>query len=560
MDLRLCIDPTEAMTMYFRLLGIALLGIVATTLLPCPARAQDPNSPQYKQEVLNLSRWIDSYLERRWKELDVHPAPLAEDAIFLRRLSLDLTGRIPELLEIVDFTDKTNTRTDKHWNAAEIYLNTDYSTRHFANFWRTVIIGRSSNQQFQFFYPQFEQWLEDRIRKNTPLDDMTKQILTVQNGNQNINQFGGPGMQGLSPAAFVAVNEGKAENIAGASARVFLGVKIECAQCHKHPFAKWTKEQFWEYAAFFSGPNQFVQPVPGKQKGRNFIAGREIPIPETDKIAKAKFLTGKEPNWGAFSDSRKVLAEWVTSPENPYFARAMADHLWSYFFGVSLLEPILEPNDDSPVTHPELMDKLASELIKHKFDQKFVIRALVHTNAYRRSSGGPELATKEDYHLFLRMPIRALTPEQIYDSLDMATRNKRETNTPTYDPRFAGNPFAMNNTPRGEFLNKFGTQDRRYDPQTSILQALFMMNGKFMSERTRADGNDSIKSLAEEARSTEKKLTSMYYLTLSRPPRAEEVQRLVPYLDNGGPSHNIQRAYEDVYWTLLNSPEFLLNH
>jgi hypothetical protein len=109
------------MTMYFRPLGIALLGIVATALLPCPGRAQDSNSPQYKQEVLNLSRWIDSYLERRWKELDVQSAPVAEDAIFFRRLSLDLTGRIPKLLDIVDFTDKTNTRADKHWNAAEIY-------------------------------------------------------------------------------------------------------------------------------------------------------------------------------------------------------------------------------------------------------------------------------------------------------------------------------------------------------------------------------------------------------------------------------------------------------
>jgi hypothetical protein len=549
------------MTMYFRPLAIVLLGIVATAFLPCPGRAQDTNSPQYKQEVLDLSKWIDSYLERRWKELGVQPGPVAEDAIFLRRLSLDLTGRIPKLLEIFDFTDKTNTRADKHWNAAEAYLNTENSTRHFANFWRTAIIGRSSNQQFQFFYPQFEQWLDDRIRKNTPLDQMTTQILTVQNGNQNV-QFGGGGfgMQGnLSPAAFIAVNEGKAENIAGASARVFMGVKIECAQCHKHPFAKWTKEQFWEYAAFFSGPNAFRQQQPGKQKGPNFIAGREIPIPETDKVVKAKFLDGKEPKWGSFSDSRKVLAEWVTSKENPYFARAMADHLWSYFFGVSLLEPILEPNDDSPVTHPELMDKLAAELVKHKFDQKFLIRAFVHTKAYRRSSGGPELATKEDYHLFLRMPIRALTPEQIYDSLDMATRDK-EPQTPTYDPRFAGNPFAMNNTPRGQFLNKFGTQDRRYDPQTSILQALFMMNGKFINERTKAAGNDNIASLVKDPRPTEKKLNSMFYLTLSRRARPDEVQRLVPYLESGGFSHNVERAYEDVYWALLNSPEFLLNH
>jgi hypothetical protein len=547
------------MTMYFRLLGIALLGFVATALLSCPALAQGTET--YKDEVLNLSKWIDNYLEQRWKELDVEPAPLADNAIFFRRLSLDLQGKIPGVTQVQDFLDDRN--PDKHWKWTEYYLNTDLASRHFANFWRTVIIGRSSNQQFQFFYPQFEAWLDDRIKKNTPLDQITQQILTVQNqgGGPGQIQFGGMQQGNLTPAGFLIVNEGKAENIAGSAARVFLGVKIECAQCHKHPFAKWTREQFWEFAAFFSGNNGFgpgVQPKQAK-KGPSFVAGREIPIPDTGKVVKAKFLNGQEPQWGAFSDSRKVLAEWVTSAENPYFARAMADHLWAYFFGVSLLEPILEPSDDSPITHPELIDKLAEELIAHKFDMKFLIRALVLTKAYQRSSGGPELATKEDYHLFLRMPIRSLTPEQIYDSLAEATHLRE--GTMTYDPRFnPGNPFAQQNTPRGQFLQKFGTQDRRYDPQTSILQALFMMNGKFMNERTRMEHNEDIATLVKEDRSTEKKLRSMFFLLLSRPPRADEMQRLVPYLESGGPTSSRQRAIEDVYWALLNSPEFLLNH
>ena len=544
-----------------RLLGIVLLGIVATALVPVSARAQGPAAPGYKEEVLNLSKWIDSYLERRWKELDVKPAPIAENAIFYRRLSLDLVGRIPELLDVRDFMDSK--RPDKRWDSVEKYLSSDLSARHFANFWRTVIIGRSSNQQFQFVYPQFEAWLEDRFKKNTPLNEIAQQILTAQNGvgGPGFQPGIGPGQQALTPAGFFIVNEGKAENVAGASARVFLGVKIECAQCHKHPFAKWTREQFWEFAAFFSAQNGFGQPVQvqPKQKGPNFVPGREIPIPDTGKVVKAKFLNGKEPQWGASNDSRKVAVDWMTAPENPYFARAMADHLWSYFFGVSLLEPILEPNDDSPVTHPELMDKLAAELIKHKFDQKFLIRALVHTKAYQRSSGGPELATKEDYHLFLRMPIRSLTPEQIYDSLAAATA-VRHQDLGVYDPRFGGNPNMMNNSSRGQFLAKFGTQDRRYDPQTSILQALFMMNGKFLTERTKADSNDEIRQLARETRPTEKKLGSLFYMLLSRPPRAEEIQRLVPYIETGGPTHNTERAIEDVYWVLLNSPEFLLNH
>jgi hypothetical protein len=550
----------EALTMYCRPLGIALLAIVATVLLPGPGKAQGPVAPGYKEDVLKLSKWIDEYLARRWKELKVEPAPLAEDAIFYRRLHLDLVGKIPDLIRLTDFLD--NKRDSKRWEAVEVCLQDDATARHFANLWRTIIIGRSSNQQFQFFFPQFEAWLQDRIKKNTPLNELTREVLQAQvSGN---GQFGGggfgPGTQPLTPTAFFAVNEGKAENLAGATARVFLGVKIECAQCHKHPFAKWSREQFWEFAAFYSGQNAFAQPqqVRKGEKPVSFTPGREIVIPELKKVVKAKFLNGKEPDWGASSDSRRVLADWVTSPENPYFARAMADHLWAYFFGVSLLEPILEPSDDSPVTHTELLDKLAHELVAHKFDQMFLVRALVHTKAYQRSSGGPELATKEDYDLFLRMPIRSLTPEQIYDSVAVATNIKEQTTN--YDPRFGGNPFVQNNSPRGQFLQKFGTQDRRYDPQTSILQALFMMNGKFLNERTRTETNEDLKTVARFNKTNAAKISTMYRWVLSRPPRAEELERHVAYLESGGPTHNHERAIEDIYWALLNSPEFLLNH
>jgi hypothetical protein len=578
------------MIMSCRPLAILLVGLMTTALFAAPARAQGPQGPTapgYKEDVLRLSKWIDDYLERRWAELGVEPAPLAEHAIFFRRLSLDLTGKIPELLQVVDFLDQRRELAedqkkpqveqkypgvrpiDINWKYAEMLLNLTEKDnprklfdKHFANFWRTNIIGRTSNQQFQGFFPQFEAWVEERLSKNTPLDEMTRQVLTAQNAGPNQPfqaQIAGQGP--LSPVGFIAVNEGKPENLAGASARVFLGVKIECAQCHKHPFAKWTREQFWEFAAFFSGQNGFgpqQQPVKKGEKRPNFTPGREIVIPEVNKVVKAKYLDGEEPKWGAFSDSRKVLADWMTSADNPYFARAMADHLWQYFFGVSLQQPIQEPSDDSPVTHPELLDKLAQELIAHKFDQTFLIRALIHTNAYQRSSGGPELATKEDYDLFVRMPIRSLTPEQIFDSIADATR--MENRNQVYDMRFANQFPFQNNSLRGQFLAKFGTQDRHYDPQTSILQALFMMNGKFMAERTKAEINPEIASLAKETRSAEKKLRTMFLLILSRPPRQEELARLVPYLESGGPTGRVDRAIEDVYWALLNSPEFVLNH
>src|SRR5262249_50296251 len=144
---------------------------------------------------------------------------------------------------------------------------------------------------------------------------------------------GGGGMNNASPAAFYFGNENKAENLAGATSRVFLGVKIECAQCHPHPFAKWKKDQFWEYAAFFSGLHQ-NQPGRGGQQPVNQFS-REIKIPDSGKVVKAKFLDGKDPQWQDNVPSRTTLANWITAADNPYFARAAVDHVWSYFFGVS---------------------------------------------------------------------------------------------------------------------------------------------------------------------------------------------------------------------------------
>jgi hypothetical protein len=379
-----------------RCTGLAIAAFF--TLALAPAWGQTP-SKYDKEAVKALSKKIDNHLAKVWKTAKVTPAVKAEDHVFFRRLNLDLVGHIPHLLDIQDFLE--DDADDKRWKWVDKLIgdNQDFPhfgeehSRHFGNVWRNIIIGQQTNQQAQFFLPQFEAWLQDRVKKDTKLNDMVKEILTNNaNGNMGFN----PGQQQISPQLFFIAAENKAENLAGATSRVFLGVKIECAQCHAHPFAKWKQEQFWEFAAFYSGQQQNIRPVKkGDQQVEKLITGRTIRIPGTDKVVKAKFLNGKEPeSWDG--GARKVVAEWVTSKENPYFAKAMADHIWSYLMGVSLLEPIMEPSDDSPVTHPELLNDLAKGLIDNNFDAKFLIRAIVHSDAYQRASGGTKLADKED--------------------------------------------------------------------------------------------------------------------------------------------------------------------
>lgn len=517
------------------------------------AGAQDA---RIKAEVLALSKRIDAHLAKRQKEAGVTPGPRAAEAVYFRRLNLDLVGKIPELTQVQDFLDDPD--TDKRWKWVEQLLQQERFPRHFGAVYRALILGNQPSQQVQFQMPSFEAWLRDKFAKDTPLDQMVREILIPNQGAMGRGGFTPGGGIAGSPQAFFIATEGKPENLAAATSRTFLGVKLECAQCHAHPFAKWTREQFWEFAAFYSGQNgPFARPVQIGQPVRvAFRPGREIAIPNTKKVVKAKFLDGKEPKWEDASDSRKVLADWVTARTNPYFARAMADHVWTYLMGVSLLEPILEPANDDVITHPELLNDLAASLVAHKFDLKFLVRAILHSEAYQRASTGGSKDAKDDYALFLRMPIRGMSAEQLFDSIAQATDFEQPVNA---NQRFF-NPLQLNQTPRGQFLLKFGGQDLRHEPQTSILQALFLMNGKFLNERTRLDTSTALQTLARQKTPTAQKVRSLYWQVLSRPPRPEELQRLVRYIDRGGARNDQAEALADVYWALLNSSEFILNH
>src|SRR5262249_16429867 len=220
---------------------------------------------------------IDEHLAKTWAKAKVTPAPKAEDHVFFRRLHLDLVGHIPDFLKITDFVDPTNDNPDKRWDVVDGLLDGPEYAEHFGNVWRTIMLGYETNEQFQFLQPQFEGWVRERVEKNVPIDKMVHQLLTNQTGGPNMG-FNPQGPN--SPQLFFLANENKAENLAGATSRVFLGVKIECAQCHPHPTAKWSKEQFWEFAAFYSQQQNIRRPG-GVQPVEKFTPRREILIPRT---------------------------------------------------------------------------------------------------------------------------------------------------------------------------------------------------------------------------------------------------------------------------------------
>ena len=521
----------------FRAAGLT----VALALLAGPLAAAPPDPAA-------LSARIDRHIDAGWKVNGVIPAPTAGDAEFLRRVTLDLAGRVPRVMEVRDYLD--DTRPNKRQRKVEELLAGPGYIQHFSTVWRREWLPQTlSNPNLQYITPQFEVWLRKQLRENTRYDKMVKEMLTAP----PYGYYDGTAYNAANPppTAFLMVNELRPEMVAAATSRLFLGVKIECAQCHNHPFDTWTRNQFWEYASFFAG----LQPVDTMQMRRapvEAIEVRSLKIPETDKTVSAKYLDGKPPKFQEKVSSRVTLAEWMTAKDNPYFARNAVNRMWGQFFGAGLIDPIDEPNDANPPSHPELLKELAKAFADSGYDLKYLISAIVGSKAYQLSSAAREASGSPD-RTFSRMKVRGLTPEQLFDSLSLAT-GYRETG-------MVNRGFGIPGGPRGEFLAKFNSTERPSEVQTSILQALTLMNGKFIGELTSVEKSELLAGVdSTPFFDTPQKIEALYLAALSRPPAADELKKLIAYVDKGGPSGDPKKALADVFWALLNSSEFGFNH
>jgi hypothetical protein len=525
------------------------LGVLAAAAASPPVRAGDPAAKPMTAE--KLADTIDQMIEAKWRDKEVKPAPLADDTEFLRRLSLDVGGRIPAVQDVRLFLgDKS---PEKRHKAVDKLLDSPLYSTHFAAVWRALMVPDNNNAFLQGNGPQLERWLKKRLRENARYDDMVREIITTPvTFNGGMRPGGRAPTNEPSPLPFYTANEMKPENLAAATSRLFLGVKIECAQCHNHPFAKWKREQFWEYAAFFAGLQRDGQNFFGTFRELN--DRREIAIPNTTQVVQAGFLDGTEPRWKYKVGPRVTLADWVTSAENPYFAKAAANRLWAHFFGVGIVDPVDDLADEkAEPSHPELLDELARQFASHKFDLKFLIRAITLSKTYQLTSAQTD-TSQEDMRLFARVPVKGMTADQLFDSVSVATGYR--------EPRGMDNPFIFNgNSPRNEFVTKFASQDKRTESQTSILQALALMNGKLVADATSVERSVALAAVADAPfLDTAGKVEALFLGTLSRKPTSAETERFVKYVEGGGPQKDKKKALADVFWALLNSSEFILNH
>jgi hypothetical protein len=536
--------------------GVTALLLVGDTSAGAP-------KPSATRDAQALAEKIDRHISQRWTDTRTEPAPAAEDAEFLRRVYLDLAGRIPSVEEARTFLN--DRRSDKRSRLVEQLLGGSRYVAHFTNVWRALLLPEAGNNfQVRLQQASFEAWVKKEVARNAGYDRIARDLLTTPVGGQGpLALFGGEGEP--TPLAFYSAKEFKPENLAASTARVFLGISVECAQCHNHPFAEWKREQFWGFAAFYAGIKSrrtmdLVLPE------REISDKRELMIPGTERVAQATFLDGSEPVWKSKTSSRATLADWMTAPSNPYFARAGVNRLWFYFFGTGLIDPVDEMvGGDRRASHPELLDLLAREFVAHQFDVKYLIRAITASRAYQLSSAGSH-KSQDDRTLFARMPLRGLTAEQLFDSVAMATGFRDSGG----GDDLLSAIFGGQRSARSEFLTRFANQsERATESQTSILQALSLMNGNVIADATSLQRSETLAAVAEASfATTPERIETLYLATLSRKPQTREVDRVVKFMQNAAGrrkgSTNEKRAYNDaladVFWALLNSPDFNLNH
>lgn len=519
------------------------------------------NKSDTPKAVRKIAAAIDKHLADDWAARKIAPAPLADDEEFCRRVYLDVLGRIPKVSEVRAFADDTT--PDKRVKLVEMLLTKPGYANNTAAQLRAAWLPETISDQFKVFLgDQYEQYLRRKLAANVPLDKIVRQTLTADvavgpRGRAAFvqQQTQDPDLQAIQ--SFYQALEAKPENLGATTTRAFLGFKLECAQCHDHPFAPYTRTQFWQFAAFFAeftplpptGPS-FVGPLePQYDKNR-------IVIPGLNKQVVAKFMDGGSPKWTNDRTPRQELADWILEPKNPAFARNTVNRVWQMYFGVGLLDPIDEPGDANPPSHPKLLDELTKAFTDSEYDLKLLVRGLTASRAYQLTSKQTD-DTQADPRRFARMNLKGLNGSQIYDSFVVATGMRGvpvPQNQPFFDPGNGGmNKFA--------FRTLFPIPQKPIETQTSILQALTVMNGRLVAEQTSVSRGETLVAIADAPfLDTAGKVEALFYSALTRKPTPEEKEKFTSYVDRGGPSGDKSKALADVFWVLLNSTEFLFNH
>ena len=503
-----------------------------------------PEDLQYEKPVLPQNNYIDQLVYDKLHKLRIYPSDLCSDEVFLRRVYLDVIGAVPEVETISEFI------ADKTPNKRERAVDDLLSRKEFTEMWvmkfaELLQIRTDDNNGVSYKSTLlYFNWIKDRIANNVPMDQIVRDLLTAKGGTF------------VSPATNYYQIERDNLKITENVAQVFMGMRIQCAQCHDHPFDQWTQDDYYSFASFFSqvGRKRAADPRESVIYNRN---SGEINHPVHKKPMPPKFLGGETPEIKKGTDRREVLADWLASPENPFFARNLANIVWSHFFGQGIIEPVDDVRISNPPSNPELLDQLASRFTEYQYDFRKLVRDVCTSRIYQLSTR-TNPSNEDDLRNFARAQLRRMRAEVLLDVISQVTKTKN---------KFQGLPLGARalQIADGRFSNYFLTTFGRATRETvcscevvmepNLSQALHLLNGDVTNKRI-TQGR-IVQTMLKEGKDPEKVIDNLYLRCYSRKPRADEKANLLASLDG---EDSVESALNDVFWALLNSKEFIFNH
>ncbi|WP_286766388.1 MULTISPECIES: DUF1549 and DUF1553 domain-containing protein [Rhodopirellula] len=516
-----------------------------------PANKWQPVSVIKRNDNQVIAR-ADLILDELWAEQKIRPVDRATDLQLLRRVYLDLAGRTPTVTEVRRFLE--NDSKDRYRELVDHLLDSPDYTSQMAAVWRSFLIPEGVDLDAFGGREAFEKWLAEQFANDEPYDKIVRRLLLAEG---RLAQSG--------PLLFYSALKLDADQLAARTSRVFLGMRLECAQCHDHPFEPWSQEDFWSYAAFFaqiSRPKAMLENVSTVMQVRDVDRG-EVMLPESEEVISPRFL-GQD--WEDQEDSqpqvprRQRLANWLTGPNNPYFARATVNRVWSHMFGRGIVDPVDDFGENNLPVSADLIDTLASQFIDSDFDLKQLVRTIALTRAYQLSSSSnrdddsPD-AIEERLTTFAQMNVKTLTPEQVYDCIAVATLlDQRDTASDYTLARFG-------NSQRDTFLQQFAAPaTSRSEYLAGIPQALMLMNGSLIGQATHEQSSGLIRSLDAPFFTDEQRIEVLFMATLSRPPHPSERELVAEFIPADSSREQRHTGMADLLWALINSSEFTLNH
>ncbi|MDB6034139.1 MAG: hypothetical protein JWM16_4477 [Verrucomicrobiales bacterium] len=488
--------------------------------------------------------FIDDLILEKLKSLNLPPSPRCSDEEFIRRVFLDTVGVLPTVQETREFLE--NQSAGKRDDLIQRLLKRTEFVDYWTYKWADLLLVQSRKLKPAAMWSYYN-WIRNNVAANTPWNEIVRQVVTSQ----------GSTLENGAANFFVLHEDPKL--MAETTSQAFLGMSINCARCHNHPMEKWTNDEYFGFANLFAR----LRSKTGSRDGENIIfasASGDVVQPLTGKPQPPRPLEGKPLPIDATSDRRQALADWLVSAENPYFSRAVVNRVWANFFGVGLVENV----DDLRVTNPASNEKLLSATAKYlageKFDLKVLIRTILESEAYQRTSTAlPGNAT--DHRFYSRYYPRRLTAEVLLDTLSEAT------GAPT---KFKGYPETWralqlpDSNVDSYFLKTFGRPDREKtcecerSTEPSVTQVLHMSNGDTVNQKLSAKKNRITQLIADKT-PPEKIIEEAYLSSLSRYPSPREKERFLKSF--GDVAEKDRRPLiEDVFWALLTSKEFLFNH